>query len=65
VESLQSAFTALGSLTGQPAVSVPCGRDADGLPIGLQLLGRAGGEEPLLALAARVEAHLPTVGSFV
>jgi aspartyl-tRNA(Asn)/glutamyl-tRNA(Gln) amidotransferase subunit A len=58
VESLQPMFTALASLTGQPALSVPCGSDAAGMPVGLQLLGRAGAEEPLLALAARVEAQL-------
>jgi aspartyl-tRNA(Asn)/glutamyl-tRNA(Gln) amidotransferase subunit A len=51
VEALQALFTAPASLTGQPAVSVPCGRDADGMPIGLQLLGRSGGEAALLALA--------------
>ena len=54
VESLQGLFTAPASLTGQPALSVPCGRDADGMPIGLQLLGRSGAEEGLLALAGSV-----------
>jgi Asp-tRNA(Asn)/Glu-tRNA(Gln) amidotransferase A subunit family amidase len=42
VESLQGAVHAPASLTGQPALSVACGRDADGMPIGLQLLGRSG-----------------------
>lgn len=65
VESLQSTYTALASLTGQPALSVPCGRDGEGLPVGLQLLGRAGGEEPLLGLAARMERLLPGDASFV
>lgn len=54
VESLQGLFTAPASLTGQPALSVPCGRDTDGMPIGLQLLGRAGAEAALLALAGSV-----------
>ena len=54
VESLQGLFTAPASLTGQPALSVPCGRDADGMPIGLQLLGRSGAEEALLALAGSI-----------
>jgi aspartyl-tRNA(Asn)/glutamyl-tRNA(Gln) amidotransferase subunit A len=54
VESLQGLFTAPASLTGQPALSVPCGRDADGMPIGLQLLGRSGAEAALLALAGSV-----------
>ena len=54
VESLQGLFTAPASLTGQPALSVPCGQDADGMPIGLQLLGRSGAEAALLALAGSV-----------
>jgi Asp-tRNA(Asn)/Glu-tRNA(Gln) amidotransferase A subunit family amidase len=61
VEALQATFTALASLTGQPALSVPCGKDAHGLPVGLQLLGRVGEEESLLALASR----LPTETLFV
>jgi Asp-tRNA(Asn)/Glu-tRNA(Gln) amidotransferase A subunit family amidase len=55
VESLQSEFTALASLTGQPALSLPCGAGDDGLPVGLQLLGRARREQDLLALAAALE----------
>jgi aspartyl-tRNA(Asn)/glutamyl-tRNA(Gln) amidotransferase subunit A len=54
VESLQGRFAAPAGLTGQPAVSVPCGQDADGMPIGLQLLGRAGRDSALLALAGRI-----------
>jgi aspartyl-tRNA(Asn)/glutamyl-tRNA(Gln) amidotransferase subunit A len=54
VEALQSLFAAPASLTGQPAVSVPCGADGDGLPVGLQLLGRSGGETALLTLAGRI-----------
>ncbi|WP_432571307.1 amidase [Kineococcus sp. SYSU DK005] len=44
-------FTGLPSLTGLPAVSVPCGIDEDGLPIGMQLIGRPGGEMALLEAA--------------
>jgi aspartyl-tRNA(Asn)/glutamyl-tRNA(Gln) amidotransferase subunit A len=54
VEALQSLFTAPANLTGQPALSLPCGRDRDGLPIGLQLLGLAGRESALLKLARRI-----------
>jgi aspartyl-tRNA(Asn)/glutamyl-tRNA(Gln) amidotransferase subunit A len=54
VEALQALFTAPASLTGQPAVSVPCGTDVTGMPVGLQLLGRAGAEQALLAVAGRV-----------
>jgi aspartyl-tRNA(Asn)/glutamyl-tRNA(Gln) amidotransferase subunit A len=65
VESLQSVFTALASLTGQPALSLPCGTDEDGLPVGLQLLGRARRENDLLALAAEAEAAIPALPRFV
>jgi aspartyl-tRNA(Asn)/glutamyl-tRNA(Gln) amidotransferase subunit A len=37
------------NLTGLPALSVPCGFTASGLPIGLQLVGRPFGEADLLA----------------
>lgn len=43
---------------GLPAVSVPSGRDAAGLPLGLQLVGRWYGDEALLAYASEVEAVL-------
>jgi amidase len=43
------------SLTGLPVASVPCGLDARGLPVGLQIVGRMGGEEAVLALAAEIQ----------
>lgn len=46
------------SLTGRPALSLPCGRTPEGAPIGLQLVGRRGGEADLLRAAAALEAHL-------
>jgi aspartyl-tRNA(Asn)/glutamyl-tRNA(Gln) amidotransferase subunit A len=55
IDAVYSRFTALASVTGQPAVSVPCGLDAGGLPIGLQLIGRPHGEGALFGLAAEVE----------
>jgi amidase len=46
------------NLTGQPSISVPAGRSEDGLPIGMQLVGRHGEEATLLALAAQLEGEL-------
>ena len=46
------------NLTGQPSISVPVGRSDDGLPIGMQLVGRHGEEATLLALAAQLEGEL-------
>ena len=44
------------SLTGQPAAVVPCGRDDDGMPIGVQVAARVGRDDVALALAAALEA---------
>ena len=48
-------FTAPFNLTGHPALSVPGGMSSEGIPIGLQLIGRAGGEADLLWLANQYE----------
>jgi aspartyl-tRNA(Asn)/glutamyl-tRNA(Gln) amidotransferase subunit A len=40
---------------GLPAISVPCGFTKDGLPIGLQIIGPAGDEARVLALAHAYE----------
>lgn len=48
-------YTPLASLTGRPAISVPCGFSSKGLPIGLQLVGHAGREDLLLRIAAAYE----------
>ena len=50
-------FTASANLTGLPALSVPSGNDSSGLPIGLQLVGRAFDEVTILDLAARFESE--------
>jgi Asp-tRNA(Asn)/Glu-tRNA(Gln) amidotransferase A subunit family amidase len=55
VEAAHARFTSLASVTGHPAISIPCGLGEDGLPAGLQAIGRPGGEEVLLGLAAAVE----------
>jgi len=43
---------------GWPGMNVPAGLTADGLPVGAQLLGPAGGEERLISLAAQLESVL-------
>lgn len=43
---------------GWPGVNVPAGLTDDGLPVGAQLLGPAGGEELLISLAAQLEGVL-------
>ena len=45
--------------TGLPAISVPCGFTASGLPIGLQLIGRAFDEASVLRAAHVYERHTP------
>ncbi len=45
----------LGNLTGAPALSVPCGFTPDGLPVGLQLFGRAFDEARLLSFGHAYE----------
>ncbi|HEV2815124.1 MAG TPA: amidase [Solirubrobacteraceae bacterium] len=52
-------YAAMGNITGQPAIVLPLGRRDDGLPIGVQLVGRPAQEGPLLALAAQLEAARP------
>jgi amidase len=53
------APTFLVTMAGLPAVSVPCGLTPDGLPVGLQIVGRRLSEPLLLAVAALVQRLLP------
>ena len=46
------------TLTAHPALSLPCGVTADGLPVGLQMVGGPRGEGLLLSAAAALEAAL-------
>ena len=48
---LGDIYTVSVNLAGLPALSMPCGRDAKGLPVGAQLIGRPFGEETLLRIA--------------
>jgi len=52
-------YTSLFNMTGQPAISLPLGQSAQGLPIGIQLVGRLGDEATLLKLAAQLEQAMP------
>jgi aspartyl-tRNA(Asn)/glutamyl-tRNA(Gln) amidotransferase subunit A len=52
---LNDVFTVTVNMAGLPGVSVPSGLDADGLPLGLQLIGRPFAEETLFALGAVIE----------
>ena len=47
------------NLTGQPAASVPCGFTQDGLPIGLQIVGRRFDDATVLRAAAAFERARP------
>ncbi len=54
---LADIFTISANLSGNCGVSVPCGYDSRGLPIGLQLMGPYLGEEILLQAAYAYESH--------
>ena len=54
-----SPFTYPFNLTGQPAVTVPCGFDGDGLPIGLQFVGPRYRDDIVLRLAAAYQMAFP------
>lgn len=51
-------FQSPWSYSGLPAVTIPCGLTKDGLPVGLQLVGRPFQEDALLAVAAWCEERL-------
>jgi amidase len=55
-------FMPTWNVTGQPAASVPSGFDDDGLPLGVQLVGRHGDDAPLLSLSAQIEKARPWAG---
>jgi amidase len=59
IASRFTPFTAAFNLTGQPAVSLPAGLGADGLPLSVQLVGRLGAEDTLYSLAGQIESAAP------
>jgi len=58
VRNVMLRLTQLFNLTGHPAVSLPCGTSASGLPCGLQLAGSRGQTDTLLHVARGVEMAL-------
>ncbi|QQS12317.1 MAG: Asp-tRNA(Asn)/Glu-tRNA(Gln) amidotransferase subunit GatA [Rhodospirillales bacterium] len=52
---LNDVFTVPTSMAGLPGISLPAGLDKDGLPLGLQLIGRAFDEETLFRAASALE----------
>jgi aspartyl-tRNA(Asn)/glutamyl-tRNA(Gln) amidotransferase subunit A len=55
VRDAMTRFTGFANLTGLPAMSIPCGWSNAGLPVGLQLMGRALGEAELYRFAYAFE----------
>jgi aspartyl-tRNA(Asn)/glutamyl-tRNA(Gln) amidotransferase subunit A len=58
---LNDIFTIPANLAGVPAITVPCGQDGEGLPVGLQLTAPVLGEDVLLRAANALEGDLGLV----
>ncbi|WP_146592475.1 amidase [Puniceibacterium confluentis] len=57
-----AAFTPQANHAGVPALSIPCGTDSNGLPLGLQLIAGAGCDAELMGLAMALEPILKDLG---
>jgi aspartyl-tRNA(Asn)/glutamyl-tRNA(Gln) amidotransferase subunit A len=61
IEAAYVSFTALASVTGLAALSVPCGADENDLPVGLQVIAAPGREAAMWSFARRIE-EISTAG---
>lgn len=59
-----AVFTPLFNHALVPAISVPCGRGRDGLPVGLQIVGRRGRDRTVLAAASEAERILAPINEY-
>ena len=60
---LNDIFTVTVNMAGLPGISVPAGVSADGLPLGLQVIGRAFDEETLFSVARVIEQAAPKIAA--
>jgi aspartyl-tRNA(Asn)/glutamyl-tRNA(Gln) amidotransferase subunit A len=58
---LNDVFTVTVNMAGLPGIAVPAGLSAQGLPLGLQLIGRAFDEETLFTVAGAIEQAAPKI----
>jgi amidase len=59
---LFTPFTPVFNASGQPAISLPLYEGEDGLPLGVQIIGRPAGEAQLLTIAGQLETAQPWAG---
>ncbi|MBN8294809.1 amidase [Rhodobacter sp. NTK016B] len=55
------AMAYASTLAGHPSITVPCGYDANGMPFGLQIVGRRYADRAVLAVAAEIEAIVASI----
>ena len=58
---LNDIFTVTVNMAGLPGIAVPAGISTEGLPLGLQVIGRAFDEETLFSVARVIEQSAPTI----
>ncbi|MEO9470059.1 MULTISPECIES: amidase family protein [Sphingomonadales] len=54
----QADFTCLANIAGLPSITIPSGRNAEGMPVAVQLVGAAGNEAGLVAKAKELDSSL-------